>query len=170
MIQNINDLKKFCKPIQQAEDQNNEIEVAGCQAIKFDDDDGFAKSLSENYDNNHRVDYFEVIKNSVILIELKDIQNKILDSFKEKPSTEEIQEKLLSNVESKFTDSLKIIQKEVNPNLMPIINYLVVANNTQNNLLDKYLPKNLKKNPFVICKTNEICEKLSTLDTRLCQE
>ncbi len=170
MIQKMNDLTKFCKPIQQAEAENNEIEAADCQAIKFDDEDGFVKSLTTNYANNCRVDYFEVVKNGVILIEPKDIQEKILSLFKKKPNTEEIKKKLLSNVESKFTVSLKIIQKEVSPNLIPTINYLVVANNTENNLLDKYLPKNLKENPFVICKTSEICDKLSTLNTRLCQE
>lgn len=79
--------------------------------------------------------------------------------------------KLDIKVESKFTNSLSIIQKKVSPNLMPTINYLVVANNTENNLLDRYLPENLKKNlSFVVCKTNEICKKLSTLNTRLCQE
>jgi len=169
MIQKMDDLTKFCKPIQQA--KHNGIEAAGCQAIKFDDKDGFVKSLTINYANDCRVDYFEVIENGVILIELKDIKAKILSLFKKKkPNTEEIQKILLSNVENKFTDSLKKIQEEVSPNLMPTINYLVVANNTENNLLGKYLPENLKKNPFVICKTNEIFKKLSTLNTRLCQE
>ena len=169
----MDDLTKFCKPIQQA--KHNGIEVAGCQAIKFDEnDDGFVSSLDKKNHNNN-VDYIEIIENGVILIELKDIKAKISSLFEEKPkNTKEIQKKLqkklLSNVENKFTNSLSIIQKNINPNLMPTINYLVVANNTQNNLLDKYLPENLKKNPFVICKTNEICEKLSTLNTRLCQE
>ncbi len=169
MIQKMDDLTKFCKPIQQA--KHNGIEVAGCQAIKFDEnDDGFVSSLDKKNHNNN-VDYIEIIENGVILIELKDIKAKISSLFEEKPkNTKEIQKKLLSNVENKFTNSLSIIQKNINPNLMPTINYLVVANNTQNNLLDKYLPENLKKNPFVICKTNEICEKLSTLNTRLCQE
>ncbi len=168
MIQKMDDLTKFCKPIQQA--KHNGIEAAGCQAIKFDDKDGFVKSLTTNYANDCRVDYFEVIENGVILIELKDIKAKISFLFKKKPNAERIQKTLLSNVEKKFTDSLRIIQKEINPNLISTINYLVIANNTENNLLDKYLPENLKKNPFVICKTNEICKKLSTLNTRLCQE
>jgi hypothetical protein len=166
----MDDLTKFCKPIQQAQAENNGIEAVGCQAIKFDGKDGFVKSLTTNYENDCKVDYFEVIENDVILIELKDIQAKILFLFKKKPNAEEIQKTLLSNVEKKFTVSLSIIQNNINSNLMPTINYLVVANNTENNLLDKYLPENLKKNPFVICKTNEICKKLSTLNTRLCQE
>lgn len=164
------DLTKFCKPIQQVKSKKVVVESAVCKAILFDEnDDGFVSSLDKkNYNNN--VDYIEIIENGIILIELKDIQANIFSLFKKKPNTEEIQKKLLSNVENKFTDSLRIIQKNINPNLMPTINYLVVANNTENNLLDKYLPENLKKNLFfVVCKTDEICKKLSTLNTRLCQ-
>jgi hypothetical protein len=36
--------------------------------------------------------------------------------------------------------------------------------------MDKYLPKEFKDRPYQICRTNEICAKLSTFDTRLCQE
>ncbi len=161
---------KFCKAIQQAENIDGIIEEANCQAIKFDDSDGFVKSLSSNV-NECRVDYFETIENGLILIELKDIKGKISHLLRKKEKTkEEIQKSALSNIEKKFTDSLTIIRQIIDSSLIPVTNYLVVANNTESNLLDKYLPENLKKKPFVICETDEICEKLSTLNTRLCQE
>lgn len=163
----MSDLTQFCQSIEQEPYKGN-LEKAGCRAIKFDDNDGFAKSLVENYANNCRVDYFEIIENGLIMIEMKHIRLKIENlSNEDKKSIKEV---LLSNVENKFTHSLRIIQKEINLNLIPTINYLVVSNNTESNMLDRYLPESLKKKPFVICKTNEICEKLSTLDTRLCQE
>ncbi|RUA06795.1 MAG: hypothetical protein DSY43_01190 [Gammaproteobacteria bacterium] len=161
------DLKSFCSKIEQA--PNNGVESAKCDAIKFDDQDGFVRSLTANYANQCRVDYFEKIEQGVILIELKDIKSKIKDLLKDKKDKEEIQKKVSLNLEKKFIDSLKIIQQEIDSNLIPVINYLVVTNDTESNLLDKYLPKNLKKKPFVICKTNEIRDKLSTLGTRLCQ-
>jgi hypothetical protein len=49
--------------------------------IKFDDDDGFVASLAENYANWCKVDYFEIIENDLILIEMKDLQSKILLSW-----------------------------------------------------------------------------------------
>jgi hypothetical protein len=163
-------LNGWCRIIEQEPYKKEAAEKTDCQAVKFDDKNGFVKSLTENYANACRVDYFEIIEQGVILIELKDIKRKIRHLLKNKKTKEKIQGKVLSNVERKFTDSLKIIQQEVSLNLIPIINYLVIANNTESNILDKYLPENLKKKPFVICKTNEICSKLSALDTRLCQE
>lgn len=173
----MNDLTEFCMTIAHARNEKG-IESASCNAIKFDDGNGFVKSLTTNYAQEHKVDYIEIVEQGAILIELKDIKSKVnylLTKEKAKELTkeeakEEIKESLLSNLENKFTRSLGIIQGEINPNLVSIINYLVVANGTESTILDKYLPENLKKEPFVICKTDEICNKLSTLTTRRCQE
>ncbi|WXU00596.1 MAG: hypothetical protein Ctma_1322 [Catillopecten margaritatus gill symbiont] len=165
----MNDLTEFCMTIAHAKNVKG-IESASCNAIKFDDGDGFVKSLTTNYAQEHKVDYIEIVEQGAILIELKDIKSKVNYLLTKKKAKEEIQESLLSNLENKFTRSLGIIQREINPNLVSIINYLVVANGTESTILDKYLPENLKKEPFVICKTDEICNKLSTLTTRICQE
>lgn len=45
--------------------------------------------------------------------------------------------------------------------------YVVVKNDTDIIIVDNLLGS---KNNFIVCRTNEICEKLSTLNTRLCQE
>jgi hypothetical protein len=37
----------------------------------------------------------------------------------------------------------------VNPNLTPVTNYLVWKNDTETNLMDKYLPKEFKDRPVV---------------------
>jgi len=166
------DLTVFCKLIEQAPNKGI-AEQANCRAIKFDDADGFVESLTINYGTNCRVDYFEIIGNGLIMIEMKSIELKIRHLLNRSTTRKgmpkkDIPRKLLSNLENKFTDSLKIIQNEINSSLIPVINYLVVANNTNVIMLDKYLPKNLRKKPFVICKTKEIYNKLSTLGTRLC--
>lgn len=166
----MNDLTEFCMTIAHAKNVKGIEESASCNAIKFDDGNGFVKSLTTNYAQEHKVDYIEIVEQGAILIELKDIKSKVKYLLTKKKAKEEIQESLLSNLENKFTRSLGIIQGEINPNLVSIINYLVVANGTESTILDKYLPENLKKEPFVICKTDEICNKLSTLTTRICQE
>lgn len=163
------DLANFCKKIEQTSVQHN-IEPAPCKAIKFDDNDGWVQSLPTNYANYYRVDYFEIIESGLIMIELKHIKLKIQHLLNKGENKKSIREKILLNIDKKFTDSLRIIQYEINEDLIPTTNYLVVSNETENNILDKYLPNNLKKKPFVICKTNEICNKLSRLDTRLCQD
>lgn len=170
MTLKMTNLTVFCKKIQHANNQNKEIEQVACKAIKFDDDDGFANGLTANYANNCRVDYFEVIEQGLILIELKDIKEKIRHLLKNSKIKGNIQKDVLLNVENKFTDSLQIIQQQINSRLIPTINYLVVTNDTENNLLDRYLPRSFKERPFVICKTSEICGQLSKLNTRICQE
>ncbi|CAB5495040.1 hypothetical protein THERMOT_230 [Bathymodiolus thermophilus thioautotrophic gill symbiont] len=163
----VNSLTAWCKPIEQAPDNKGIAEEAYCNAIKFDDADGFVESLkTKNYSNDCRVDYFERTGNDLIMIEMKNMELKIQHLSDNGTSKKDIEKKVLSNLENKFTDSLKIIQNEINPSLIPMINYLVVANNTDVIMLDKYLPKNLREKPFVICKTKEICNKLSILGTR----
>jgi hypothetical protein len=163
----VNNLKDYCQLIKH-ETFNDLTEAANCNAIKFDDKDGFVKSLTANYANNCRVDYFDIIGQGVILIELKNIKEKILYLLENKTDKQEIQNKVLSNLDCKFKDSLKIIKDEVNANIVSVNNYLVVTNNTEINMLDKYLPEHLKKKPFVICKTSDICKKLSKLGAKLC--
>jgi hypothetical protein len=58
--------------------------------IKFDDDDGLVASLTENYADQCRVDYVEIIENGLILIEMKDLQSKILENFERRPTQEEL--------------------------------------------------------------------------------
>ncbi|CAB5495245.1 hypothetical protein [Bathymodiolus thermophilus thioautotrophic gill symbiont] len=164
----VNSLTVWCKPIEQAPDNKGIAEQAYCNAIKFDDPNGLAAKSAKNYNNKSRVDYFEITGNDLIMIEMKDMELKIQHLSNNGVLKKDIEKKVLSNLENKFTDSLKIIQNEINSSLIPVINYLVVANNTNVIMLDKYLPKNLRKKPFVICKTKEICNKLSTLGTRLC--
>ncbi len=159
--------KKFCKQIKQAPNRGVE-ENAECSAIKFDDDDGLVASLTENYADQCRVDYVEIIENGLILIEMKDLRSKILNNFKAKPTKKELSG-IFENIIKKFNNSTTLM-RGVNPNLTPVTNYLVWKNDTETNLIDKYLPKEFKDRPYQICRTNEICAKLSTFGTRLCQE
>jgi hypothetical protein len=85
-----------------------------------------------------------------------------------KPTKKELSG-IFENIIKKFNNSTTLM-RGVNPNLTPVTNYLVWKNDTETNLIDKYLPKEFKDRPYQICRTNEICEKLSTFGTRLCQE
>ncbi|MBE8190131.1 MAG: hypothetical protein HAW58_04615 [Candidatus Thioglobus sp.] len=162
-------LTNFCTAIQHSPHEEK-TEQADCKAIKFDDSDGFVESLTANYANSCRVDYFEVIEDGLIMIELKRIKLKIQNLLRQGKTKKDIRNKVLTNIAKKFQKSLSIIQSEINPDLIPTINYLVVDNDIESVILDKYLPNNLREEPFVICKTNEICDKLSKFDTRLCPE
>ena len=163
----MDNFKKFCKQIKQAPNRGVE-ENAECSAIKFDDDDGLVASLTENYADQCRVDYVEIIENGLILIEMKDLQSKILENFERRPTQEELSG-IFDNMIKKFKHSITLMA-EIKPDLIPITNYLVWKNDTETNLMDKYLPKEFKDRPYQICRTNEICEKLSTFGTRLCQK
>lgn len=83
---------------------------------------------------------------------------------------------ILDNLAKKYSKSIEIIQKHIAQKLIPILYYVVVKNNTDILILDSFFPikeiktKFKRTEYFAICTTNEICEKLSTLDTRLCQE
>lgn len=155
------DLTNYCKTIQHAEKHGNK-EVADCKAILFDmNDGGFVSSLDKKYGQACQVDYIEMIENRVILIELKDLK----EQLKNKTSKD-----ILSNLGKKYTKSIEIIQ-----NAVPILYYVVVKNDTDIVALDNFLSiKDIKikfeNTSFEICETNKICEKLSTLSTRLCQE
>lgn len=155
------DLTNYCKTIQHAEKHGNK-EVAYCKAISFDmNDGGFVSSLDKRYGQACQVDYIEMIENRVILIELKDLK----EQLKNKTSKD-----ILSNLGKKYTKSIEIIQ-----NAVPILYYVVVKNDTEivvwDNLFSiKDIKIKFENTSFEICETNKICEKLSTLSTRLCQE
>jgi hypothetical protein len=73
------------------------------------------------------------------------------------------------------SNAFEIIQKHITQNAVPILYYVVVKNDTDIVALDNFLSiKDIKikfeNTSFEICETNKICEKLSTLSTRLCQE
>ncbi len=161
------DLTDYCKTTQHAEKDGNR-EAADCKAILFDrHDGGFVVSLDKKYSQICQVDYIEIIENGVILIELKDLK----EQLKSKTPRD-----ILKNLGKKYTESIKIIRKHINQLVIPILYCVVVKNDTDIVILDNFFPiKKIKikfKRPeyFVICKTNEICAKLATLDTRLCQE
>jgi hypothetical protein len=48
------------------------------------------------------------------------------------------------------------LMAEIKPDLIPITNYLVWKNDTETNLIDKYLPKEFKDRPYQICRTNRV--------------
>ncbi|WP_090715805.1 MULTISPECIES: hypothetical protein [sulfur-oxidizing symbionts] len=155
------DLTNYCKTIQHAEKHGNK-EMADCKAILFDmNDGGFVSSLGKKYGQACQVDYIEMIENRVILIELKDLK----EQLKNKTSKD-----ILNNLGKKYTKSIEIIQ-----NAVPILYYVVVKNDTEivvwDNLFSiKDIKIKFENTSFEICETNKICEKLSTLNTRLCQE
>jgi hypothetical protein len=153
----VNELKDCCQTIKQA--PNNGIESAECNAIKFDD--GFTQE-------DNVVDYIEIIENGLIMIEMKDLQLKILDNFGVKPTKKEL-EKVFKNMISKFQVSYQLAKQKIDPSLIKVSNYLVWKDNTDIVLMDRYLPTDFKEKPYQICKTNEICKKLSKLDTRICK-
>jgi hypothetical protein len=153
----VNELKDYCQTIEQA--PNKGIESAECNAIKFDG--GFTQK-------DNVVDYIEIIENGLIMVEMKDLQLKILDNFGAKPTKKEL-EKVFKNMISKFKNSYLLAKKEISFELIETLNYLVWKNNTDIVLMDRYLPTYFKEKPYQICKTNEICEKLSKLDTRICK-
>lgn len=165
----MNNLKKFCQNIEHAPFDNT-VESSDCQAIKFDDTNGFVNSLSENYANNCRVDYIEIIEQGLIMIELKDLKAKILNlPRKDRIDKNKIQD-IFQNILNKFNDSLQILQNNIDKNLIPTTNYLVWKNNTDIAIMDKYLPKDFRKRPYKIYKTNQFCQVLSSFNTRLCQK
>ncbi len=151
------DLEPFCKTIEQA--PNKGVESANCKAIKFDG--GFTSQ-------DNMVDYIEIFENGLIMIEMKDLQLKIRNNFENKPTVEQLT-RVFDNMIGKFTNSLALIQEEINTGLIPISNYLVWKNDTDTVVMDKYLPKESKERPYQICKTSDICDKLAKLDTRLCR-
>jgi hypothetical protein len=163
------DLINYCKTIQHAISQNGNVESAACKAILFDiHDNGFVFSLdNKDYNQVCQVDYINTIENGIILIELKDLSEQL-----ELKTVEDI----LENLGKKYTKSIEIIQKHISQHLIPTLYYVVVKNDTDIVVLDNFFPvKKIKikfkgVKYFVICKTNEICKKLSTLNTRLCQE
>ncbi|BAS68489.1 hypothetical protein [Bathymodiolus septemdierum thioautotrophic gill symbiont] len=167
ITQKMIDLKSFCSKIEHA--PNNGVESAECDAIKFDGENGFAESLTENCANQCRVDYFDIIENGLIMIEMKDLQSKILKNPKEQPTQKNLKA-IFKNMSAKFANSFDLIKQEISPDLIEVSNYLVWKDNTDTNLMDRYLPANFKEKPYQICKTKEICEKISKLDTRICQE
>jgi hypothetical protein len=162
------DLINYCKTIQHATARCGNREEAVCKAILFDiNDNGFVKSLNKNYNNDGQVDYIEMIGDEVILLELKDLKEKL---------THTSASDILINLTNKYNVSISIIKDYINQNCIPVSYYVVVQNNTDIVTLDNLFPirevkKNLSlKGNFIVCKTNEICKKLSTLNTRLCQE
>jgi hypothetical protein len=153
----VNNLNKFCEEIKQA--PNNGVESAECRAIKFDD--GFTKADSV-------VDYIDIIENGLIMIEMKDLQLIMLKNFKGKPTKKDLKA-IFENMIAKFTNAFNLIKQEINPDLISVSNYLVWKNNTDAILMDRYLPKEFKDKPYQICKTDEICDKLKKLTTRICK-
>lgn len=160
------DLTSFCQIIQHALCKKRKVESADCKAILFDENDnGFVKSLGGNYSQACQVDYIDIIENKIILIELKDLQEKV---------KHETESDILKNLGKKYTKSIEIIQEHIVQNSIPTLYYVVVKNNTDIVVLDSFFPiKEIKARfkrtkYFVICKTNKICEKLLTLNTRLC--
>ncbi|MDC9714588.1 MAG: hypothetical protein PSN36_02030 [Gammaproteobacteria bacterium] len=152
-------MKSFCAQIEQAKNRGEE-EKADCRAIKFDG--GFAKQ-------NAVVDYIELFEQGLIMIEMKDLQSIMLNNFNGKPTEVELG-KVFKNMINKFKNTLASTQQEINDQLISVSNYLVWKNNTDIVLMDRYLPAEFRNRPYQICKTDEICEKLSALNTRLCQE
>ncbi|SMN16045.1 hypothetical protein CRYPA_1972 [uncultured Candidatus Thioglobus sp.] len=103
------------------------------------------------------------------MIEMKDLQLKVLNNFKGKPSRQELKN-IFKNIKGKFENSYELVKEKIDPDLIETLNYLVWKNNTEAALMDRYLPVEFKDKPYKICKTNEICSKLNGLNTRSCQE
>jgi hypothetical protein len=53
---------------------------------------------------------------------------------------------IFKNMIKKFKHSITLMA-EIKPDLIPITNYLVWKNDTETNLIDKYLPKEFKDRP-----------------------
>jgi len=159
------DLTHYCGKIQHAK-KDGDREKADCGAILFDmHDNGLVASLNEDYSRECQVDYIDIIENGIILIELKDLSEQL---------NSKTVEDILENLSKKYTKSIEIIQNHIMQSI-PTLYYVVVKNNTDIVVLDSFLPikeiktKFLRTEYFVICKTDEICAKLSTLKTRLCK-
>lgn len=157
------DLTNYCKTIQHAKCKKGGVESAVCKAILFDiHDKGFVASLDKDYNQECQVDYIDIIENGIILIELKDLSAQLKSTTAED---------ILENLSKKYTKSIEIIQRHISQRLIPALYYVVVKNDTDIVVLDSFFPVKKIKIKFkgvVICKTNEICKKLSTLNTRLC--
>jgi hypothetical protein len=154
----MNNLKQHCEQIQQS--PNNGVEYADCTAIKFD----------KGFTNKDKVvDYIDIFENGLVMIEMKDLQLKIRNNFKNKPTKEELEE-IFKNMIGKFKTSYELVKQEISADLIDTCRYLVWKNNTEVIMMDRYLPTKFKDRPYQICKTNEICSKLQGLNTRLCQE
>jgi hypothetical protein len=153
----VNNLKDYCQSIEQA--PNNGIESAKCNAINFDG--GFTQK-------DNVVDYVDIIEKGLIMIEMKDLQLKISNNFKNKPTKKDL-EGIFNNLIDKFKNSYQWAKQEIDYNLIETSSYLVWKNNTDTVLMDRYLPEEFKKRPYQICKTKDICKELSELTTRICK-
>jgi hypothetical protein len=67
-------------------------------------------------------------------------------------------------------ESIKISRNEIQSNLIDIVFYIVVKNDTDIVFLNNFLNIQQIKNNFHLYKTRSICKKLSIFNTRLCQE
>ncbi len=152
-------LINYCMMIRHAKSRDGKIEEANCKAVLFDqNDEGLVKGLNGNYGSSGQVDYIEMTGNKIVLLELKDLMEKLkcksVDS-------------ILINLDKKYNDSIEIIRKHIN-SCASITYYVVVKNNTDIVVLDNIFPIRKVKKSFTVCKTNEICSKLSEFNTRLC--
>lgn len=153
-----------CQTISHSLDINNRKEVADCEALEFD------LYFEHKYPSYCRVDYIELIENGIILIELKDLASKINKLRNKNYNTTKIKEKITSNLDCKYRESIIIARKEIQDNLIDIVFYIIVKNDTDIVVLDNFLNIQQIKNNFHLYKTKSICEKLSIFNTRKCQE
>lgn len=164
------DIKSFCQIIKHAKSQDRKIEKSNCRAIKFDDDNGFLQSFDTNYSQTARVDYIEIIEQGLILIETKDLKQKISALNADGKAFINIKKAILDNLAKKYQSTLTILADKVQTDLIPVIYYVVVKNNTDITFLDNFLTMEERNQNFILLKTDEICQKLNTFTGRLCQD
>jgi hypothetical protein len=153
-----------CQTISHDLDINKRKEVADCEALEFD------LYFQQKYPQSERVDYIEIIENGLILIELKDLESKIKNLYKNNTTTQDIKNEINNNLDKKYKESIKISRNEIQSNLIDIVFYIVVKNDTDIVFLNNFLNIQQIKNNFHLYKTRSICKKLSIFNTRLCQE
>lgn len=161
-------LELFKKIIQHAKGKCNKIEKSECEAIKIDDKDGLLAKYRKKY-NGSRVDYCDIAKNEVQLIELKDLKSKIEHLHRRYfgcKDADYIKSEICNDLSKKYTESKEIIQDIINSQSnKPTIQFtykfmLVVKNNTDIVIMDTTLNELTQKIKLTICHTEKVCDKL----------
>lgn len=152
-----------CEVISHAKGRDGVIENADCKALEFD------RHFRKTYPSE-RVDYIDIIENGLILIELKDISSRVRHLSKKDKNVDNIKLSIANNLTEKHDQSVLISRDKIQKNLISVIFYIVVKNNTDVVFINNFLEIEQRNANFHICRTNEICNKLSAFNTRKCQE
>lgn len=179
----------FLETIQHAEDRNNEVEKAACQAIAVDGVNGLACSLGFQDGQISKVDYCDIKDHKIQFIELsdlrktihdlsRDINREILKTKQEKNVTEDFEKRINKaswkpikmEFQLKFQGSINVIERLYRKNRInsdPTYQLLIVCTNKTDTLILDLLKNKLRvflegmiREGVGVCTTRTVCQEL----------